>query len=241
MYETVAGPHLREWCQKVGLLEEGQDFADRRQRGYPITVRAARTFVLNYYKGRAINLKKFGDTKTTPSIVKTGDIAPEWEHLKKEQPKLWGDARLKEAGNEFAHLIRAQRTYFSDKEKKGKSNADFAEKAFNYAVLSAWAYVAGMLHSNSTRLKRHYALSNNKSRDPLNAAALAKGRHKTDAENYRGLGYRTDSKERGRFVELFYLQAERGEGINKNLVDAAVKQYHAKQAVLEAREATEKV
>ena len=241
MYETVSGPHLRNWCQEVGLLEEGQDFADKRQRGQPITVHATRTLILNYYKGRAINTKNFGDTKTTPITVKTGEIVPEWEQLKAEQSTLWDDIKLKEAGTEFAELIRAQREYFSNQDKKGKSNADFAEKAFNYAVLSAWAYVAGMLHSNGTRSKRHYSLRDQKTKDPLNAAALAKGRHKSDAENYRGLGYRTDPKERGRFVELFYLQAEKGEGINKNLVDAAIKRYHAKQAVLEAREATEKV
>jgi hypothetical protein len=154
---------------------------------------------------------------------------------------LWNDEKLKEAGREFAALNRAQRDYYSTQEKKGRSNADFAEKASNYAVLSAWAYAAGMLHSNGTRLKRHYSLRKQRNRDPLHAAALAKGRHKSDAESYRGLGYRTDPKERGRFVELFHLQAEKGEGINKNLVDAAIKQYHAKQAVIEAREATEKV
>lgn len=98
-----------------------------------------------------------------------------------------------------------------------------------------------MLRSNQVRLARHYELRNYKNRDPLNASALAKGKHKSDPENYRGLGYRTDAKERGRFVELFYLQAEKGEGINKNLVDAAVKKYHAKQAILEANEATERV
>ena len=241
MYETVAGSQLRDWCQEVGLLEEGQDFADKRQRGQPITVRAARTFILNYYEGRKVNPKEFADTKTTPVSVKTGDVVAEWDELKREQSQLWGDEKLKEAGREFAALNKAQRDYYSLQEKKGRSNADFAEKASNYAVLSAWSYAAGMLHSNSTRLKRHYALRNQKTRDPLHAAALAKGRHKSDAENYRGLGYRTDPKERGRFVELFHLQAEKGEGINKNLVDAAIKQYHAKQAVLEAREATEKV
>ncbi len=79
---------------------------------------------------------------------------------------------------------------------------DFQEKATNYAVLSAWAYVAGLLSGNEKRLKRHYELKTTKNKDPLNAAALAKGKHKTDGENYRGLGYRTDAKERGRFVEL---------------------------------------
>jgi hypothetical protein len=66
---------------------------------------------------------------------------------------------------------------------------------------------------------------------------LAKGRHKTDPENYRGLGYRTDAKERGRLVELFYLQAENGSGITPSLIDLAIKKYHAKRAVLEVAEA----
>lgn len=75
----------------------------------------------------------------------------------------------------------------------------------------------------------------------MNAAALAKGKHASDAENYRGLGFRTDAKERGRFVELFYLQAEKGEGITAPLVDLAIKKYHAKQAILEVQTAEQKV
>ena len=47
----------------------------------------------------------------------------------------------------------------------------------------------------------------------------------------------TDPKERGRFVELFYLQAEKGEGIATHLVDLAIKKYHAKHALLEVKEA----
>ena len=90
------------------------------------------------------------------------------------------------------------------------------------------------------RLNQLEILKNQSGRDPLNASVLAKGRHKTDSENYRGLGYRTDSKERGRFVELFHRQAEKGGGINAGLVDVAIKRYHAKQANLEAKKAEEK-
>jgi len=240
MYETVKGPQLRTWCQEVGLLEEEQDFADKRQRGRPITVRAARTFIYNYYKGREVDPKMFSDVRTTPTLLKTGDIVPEWEQLKEDHPRMWTDRKLKKAGQEFAALNTVQQEYFSSR-KKGESNIDFAEKASNYAVLSAWAYMAGMLRENETRLGRLYALRKQQNRDPLNAAALAKWRHKSDPENYRGLGYRTDPKERGRFVELFYLQADKGEGITKNLIDVAIKRYHAKQAVLEAREAEERV
>jgi hypothetical protein len=94
-----------------------------------------------------------------------------------------------------------------------------------------------MLRGNPMRLKRHYALRMATGKDPLNAAALANGRHKTDPENYRGLGYRTDPRERGRFVELFYLQAEDGKGITPSEIDIAIKQYHVKQAQLDLMKA----
>jgi hypothetical protein len=122
-----------------------------------------------------------------------------------------------------------------------KASVDTREKALNYAILASWAYIAGLLSTNPTRLGRHYDLKNQAGRDPLNAAALAKGRHATDADNYRGLGYRTDAKERGRLVELFYLQAEQGKGISNAFIDLAIKKYHAKQAILEVQNAEKKV
>ena len=66
-------------------------------------------------------------------------------------------------------------------------------------------------------------------------------RHKTDPDNYRGLGTRMDAKERGRLAELFFFQAEKGSGITKELADAAIARFYAKQAMLEAREAESKV
>ena len=54
MLETVKGPQLREWCQKVGLLSNGEDFADRKQRGGKMTVGAARSFIMNYYEGKKV-------------------------------------------------------------------------------------------------------------------------------------------------------------------------------------------
>jgi hypothetical protein len=60
-----------------------------------------------------------------------------------------------------------------------------------------------------------------------------KGKHKTDPEQYRGLGYRTDPKERGRFSELFFLQSENGDGVSKSNIDVAIAQFHAKGAALD--------
>jgi hypothetical protein len=151
--------------------------------------------------------------------------------LRKLNSKLWEDKGLKRAGQQFAALVKAQRTAFAG--ANVRVPPDYPEKAMNPAIMASWAYVSGMLSNNEVRLKRHYALPASKGRDPLNAAALAKGRHKTDPENYRGLGYRTDAKERGRLTELFFLQTEKGEGITKSIIDVAIAKFHAKQAALE--------
>jgi hypothetical protein len=231
MHETVKGPQLREWFQAVGMLEKGEDFADRRQRGGPISVQLARTFVLNYFEGMKVDPKKFDTSETTPDLCVTGVRDEEWEALRDSNKTLWADSSLMRAGKEFAALVKAQRSAFVKGPKK--SPPDFPEKALNPAILAAWSYVAGMLKNNEVRLKRHFSLSNTAGRDPLNVAALVKGRHKSDPEQYRGLGYRTDPKERGRFAELFFLQAENGEGITKTNIEVAIAKYHAKVATLE--------
>ena len=233
MQETVRGPELRNWCQKVGFLAIGQDFADKRQRGAPMTVRNARTFIINYYAGVDASHLDFAKTDTTPVVAKSGEEDKQWETVRSRKPSIWRDAKLERAGTEFSALINAQRNAF----KGTKGNIDSQEKGMNYAVLSAWAYVAGLLSGNEKRLMRHYEMKLAKGKDPLNAAALAKGRHKTDSDNYRGLGYRTDAKERGRFVELFSAQAEKGEGINASLISVAIAKYHAKQATLDVEKA----
>ena len=241
VYETQAGPELRDWCQTVGLLDQGQDFISRRQKGKSITVRDARTFVLNFYRGKSVGTEEFNETDTTPSLARSGSRDPDWEALRQANPTMWGDPALIRAGKEFALLAQVQRDHFRRPKARKPAKrskvleADFAEKTFNYAILSAWAYVAGLLQANPTRLDRHYNLRAITGRDPLNAAALAKGRHKTDPDNYRGLGTRNDSKERGRCVELFYKQAEKGEGISPAVIETAIARYHAKKAVLEAK------
>jgi hypothetical protein len=48
MREQLLGSDLRDWCQKVGLLDKGEDFSDRRSPDVP-TVRLARTLLVNYY------------------------------------------------------------------------------------------------------------------------------------------------------------------------------------------------
>jgi len=235
MFETVKGPELRDWCQKCGILEESQDFADKKQRGSQISVRGARTLIVNYINGKKIKDVEFNSLRTTPTITTTGGVDEEWETIR-QTPNIWTDKKMIQMGKEYAELVRTQKDYFSDKE-----NFEFSEKALSYSVLASWSFVAGVLHKNKERLKRHYELSKRRSADPLNSSVLAKGRHKTDPENYRGLGTRTDVKDRGRLAELFFLQAEKGTGINKKMVDLAIEKYHAKEANLRVQEMEKKL
>lgn len=232
MFETVKGPELRNWCQEVGILNKGEDFADKKQRGSQISVRGARSLILNYLEGKNIPDKNFNNIKTNPILPATGSIVENWETVRSDQA-TWEDETLKKVGKAFGNLIKSQREYFKSKKSK---NFEFADKALSYSTLSSWAYVAGVLHKNNIRLKRHFNLCKVTNTDPLNSAILAKGRHKTDPENYRGLGTRTDVKERGRLAELFFTQTEKGEGINKKLVDLAVQKYHLKDAMLKVKE-----
>lgn len=238
MFETLSGSELRGWAQEVGLLARGEDFADKRKRGSPISVQAVRTFIINFYEGKKLAGKIFSEENTTPEAVRTGVAnPPKWVEVKKEHPELWDDPDLKVAGKEYAALRKAQEEAFVDKKSKKpiSGTADFRDKAANMAVTAAWAFVAGALQDNETRLKKHYELKAPHRQDPLKAAVLAKARHATDAENYRGLGYRTDPQERGRLVELFWIQAEKGGGITTKMVEVALESFHAKQANLKLK------
>jgi hypothetical protein len=242
MYETIAGSELREWCQRANLLAKGEDFADKRKRGSPISVSAARNFIVNFYAGKEGADSDFAQTNTTPITTKSGVQNPaDWTAVKKDHPDLWTDTSLLKAAQEFALLRQAQEDAYIDK-KTGKpqsGTADFRDKANNMAIVAAWAYTAGLLQSNPTRLQRHYDLRNATKQDPLKAAILAKARHGTDSDSYRGLGYRTDPQERGRMVELFWIQAEKGGGITSKMVEVALEAYHAKHAVLRHKKLAE--
>jgi hypothetical protein len=221
--ETARGPDLRDWCQKVGLLKPKEDFGDVKSRSGPITVDLARSFIRTSYAGKEIKEADFGKVDTTPDLFVTGKDDGTWDKILAAHPNVWKDAALEKAGKELA---------FSG--KSGKT--DFSQKAMNGAVLSAWAYTAGMLEGNAVRLARHFALADAKGKDPLNAEALAAGRHKTDKDAYSGLGYRTDARERASMVELFFMLAEDGDKLTAAKVKAAIYAWFAKRAVLEAAE-----
>lgn len=240
LQETSYGPELRDWCHDVGFLDQGKDFSSKRQRSGPMTVRAVRSFILSYELGRKADLANFENIDSTPILCRTGKPDPLWEELRHER-SLWRDDGLKEAAAEFVLLDQAQHSAIQAAYlKDNKVSLVATEKALNFSIMTAWAYVAGILHQNRPRLDRHYALKNTRGKDPLNAKALAEGRHKSDPENYRGVGTRNDSKERGRCVELFYFQAEKGKGITPSVVDAAIKRHYTKLAKLDQLKAENK-
>ncbi len=243
LQETAVGPQLRNWSQGVGFLDPGKDFSAKRLKGSAVTVRSVRSFILGYYKGTKLDPSQFENLDTTPSICRTGRPDTDWDTLRKTYTNLWTDEALRTAAQEFVILDQAQRIAIQKMYAQDNTTGlVYEDKALTFSVMTAWAYVAGVLQSNNVRLQRHYDLKNaTKDRDPLNTQAMSKGRHKSDPENYRGLGTRNDSKERGRCVELFYLQAEKGSGITAAVVDAAIKRHYTKQAKLEQLQAEKKV
>ena len=219
MYATLEGTDLREWCQDCGLLEKGQDFSDVGKRGNPMTVKEARTFIVNYFLGKNVAPDKFELVDTSPEVVESGKRDPKiWVQTKDKHPELWSDTGLLLAGKEFAGLIYAQLEFYRDpKSKRLQGKPDQIHKTKNIALLAAWAFVAGSLQTNPLRLARHYELRKNNSKDPLRADLLVNAKHHTDSESYRGLGFRSDAKERGRFAQLFWLHAEKGSGCQSAL------------------------
>ena len=102
---------------------------------------------MNYYAGVDASGLDFVKTDTTPGVSKSGEEDKQWESIRNRKPSIWKDPTLEKAGIEFSALIKAQRDAFKDT----KGNADFQEKGMNYAVLSAWAFVAGLLRGNDKR------------------------------------------------------------------------------------------
>lgn len=215
MRETERGPGLRSWCQAVGILAAGEDFSAKPGRG-KIYVRLVRTFITDYMKGSQV--VDFAKSVTTPVICPSGKEDEDWARLLETHPGIWKDEKLLRAGKEFALLVSAQRAAFKGK----KSKPDYPDKALNIAITAGWAYVAGALCGNEVRLENHFGLRKHHKPDPLSAEKLSGGRFKSDPASYRGLGNRTDAKEAGRSAEVFWLQAEKGEGLTASMIKKGI-------------------
>jgi len=237
MQEDLLGGDLREWCQRVGLLEEGQNFADKRSsEGIP-TVRVARTFLVNFYAAKDAS----DDEGYEPHVCKSG-VEVDSEYLRWRDSIDWSHPALEEAGRQFAQMHHRQRERVLSREED--RYLEFAIKAIHPSVVAAWASAAGLFQRNPEVLQNHYALSEIDDGDPLNASALSKARLKlVDPDTYRGLGARISPKEVGRMLEVFLLQAKAAKrrGITKRLANIAIKSYVAKRATREAEKAKKRL
>jgi hypothetical protein len=230
MREQLLGSELRDWCQTVGLLDKGQDFADKRTPDTP-TVRLARTLIVNFYLGKeAASIEQLH----YPILCKSGGVDD--DYMKMRHKIDWSDASLIDMGKNFARLHKAQRDIVSKRDED--NNAEFARKALSLSVVASWAYAAGLFQRNTEYLQLLYAMPDNTTApaDPLNAKALSQARFKgTDPDTYRGLGTRSGARELGRMLEVFLVLATKGKKrITKDLANAAIQSYEAKRASHEA-------
>ncbi len=228
--ETYLGPSLRRWCTKVGLLRKGEDFPDVGSHSERITTQGARSFIVNYFKGKQTGEQMAGAQLDRnvyePYLCQTGIfLDDEYRQLtEKMGNKLWSDKGLTQAARAFARLHRAQ----YDAVKKSKDNFKvFRMKALVPSVLTAWSYVAGLLQSHPARLEVHYTVPQlpKGAPDPLNAQEMARFRYYQDADTYRGLGTRAIMKDRQRMAQVFLARSiDAGSTLDKKLLNQAVNQ-----------------
>jgi hypothetical protein len=233
MEETYMGPFLRRWCVKVGLLKPGEDFPDVGSHAERITTQGARSFVVSFFRGRQAGEQVSEDQldKNTyePYLCQTGiALDEEYRQLtEKMGADLWSDKELLDAGKAFAHLHKAQ----YDAIRKSKSNYKvFRMKAMSPSVLTAWAYVAGLLKPHAKRLQVHLTVpqSPKGAPDPMNAEEMANFRYYQDVDASRGLGTRSIMKDRQRMAQVFLARSMDPEAtLDKKLLNQAVNQFTA--------------
>ena len=231
--ETYMGPHLRRWCTKVGLLKSGEDFPDVGSRTERITTQGARTFIVNYFKGKQageqVNDDQLDRNVYEPYLCQTGMfLDEEYRQLtEKMGGKLWADSGLMEAGKAFARLHKAQYQAINKSQSNYRS---FRMKALTPSVLSAWSYVAGLLQAHPSRLNIHLTVPQPPKGipDPLNAEEMSKFKYYQDIETYRGLGTRSILKDRQRMAQVFLARTIDPEAtLDKKLLNQAVNQFTA--------------
>ena len=228
--ETLFGDTLRTWCQKVGFLSASEDFPDIGSRSERITVKRARSFIVNFCKGlergKQLDADELDRKVYEPYLTITGvDIDPEYAGLMRTRNILSDDALLR-AGQRFLALHHAQYKAITEGDRANNRKA-FRNKAFVESVLCGWSYVAGLLQSHPDRLENHYRIPKitSKVRDPLNAVEMSQFKHDSDPPTYRGLGTRSALKDRQRLAQLFLAKSrEKNVALDKTFMTKAVNQ-----------------
>jgi hypothetical protein len=229
--ETIFGNALRNLCREVGLLGEADDFPDVGSRSEKITVKRARSFVVNFYlskkRGSQLKSDELDRNVYDPYLATTGaNIDFQYEKIMKEN-NILTDTSLLEAGKKFCELHSAQYKAITDEHSKTKNKKAYRNKALVESVLSGWSYVAGLLQSHPMRLNNHYRLPKKTSKipDPLNAEEMSQFKHDSDPPTYRGLGTRSSAKDRQRIAQLFLAKSrDKNVLLDKSFMNKAVSQ-----------------
>jgi hypothetical protein len=228
--ETYMGPYLRKWCVKVGLLKKDEDFPDVGSHAEKITTQGARSFIVNYFKGKQTGPQiieaELDRNVYEPYLCQTGAfLDEEYRQLtEKMGSALWTDKELIEVAKAFAKLHKTQHEAI----KKSKVNFKvFRMKAMAPSVLTAWSFVAGLLQSHPARLAVHLTVPQPPKGipDPLNAEEMNQFRYYQDIETYRGLGTRAIMKDRQRMAQVFLARSiDPAATLDKKLLNQAVNQ-----------------
>jgi len=235
--DTIYGGKLRKWCQMVGFLDENEDFPDVGSRTEKITVKKARSFVVNFYlgqeRGRELKGNELDKNTYEPYLAETGikgstGIAADTFYSRiMDQYDILSDLKLLTAGQKFLALHKAQYKAVADPKNSMSNSKNYRNKAFVESVLCGWSYVAGLLQSHEERLNNHYRIPKTSRTipDPLNADEMSKYKHDKDKETYRGLGTRSALPDRQRIAQLFLAKSlEENAFIDEKLMNKAVSQ-----------------
>lgn len=227
MQETIIGPELRNFCKNVGLIQRDKDFAERKNKDGLITARLARTFVVNFVEG--VKAAHNNSMLTFSGFIgdEANDVYLKWNT--DYRISVLKDPHLIRAGKEFARLHRKQLEGIKSDKELAKIS-EFRTKALTPSIISSWSFTAGFLQDKDKRLKKFYKLNEiSRNSNPLSAKEMSEYRHHSDPKTYRGLGTRTDKRERGKLIELFLMYSEKEEkSITIKLIDAAVSSFMAK-------------
>ncbi len=185
--ETLVGLKLRDWCWKSGLLKKPEDFPDQGSRAERVTVKLARTFITNFFQGKergeAMKADQLDSNIYEPHLCESGvALDSEYETIvTKQGPSLWDNKPLLDAGKAFAELHRSQFEAVKDS-KSVENRKGFRNKALTESVISAWAYVAGLLQADPARLAVHITIPKIAKgvEDPLNAVEMSTYHHDSD-------------------------------------------------------------
>ena len=231
---------LREFCYKVDMLDEGEDFGDKKrfEEDFSPTVRMVRSFIVNFYHGFEYT-NDIDKDAIKPYLCNSGRQQIDQKYysiFKKYKNTGFGDEKLIEAGKMFTKLHDAQ--FKKADSIQGSSKKTYKIKAYSLAVITSWAFAAGVLQRVPKRLEKLYSLPDlSGNDDPLNAKAMSKAKHKMDSDTYRGLGTRNDEKERGRLLHLFlgYSNSTKPK-ITEQMCNASISIFHSNDDVIKAEE-----